>query len=77
MKEYIIYTKDNCHYCDKAKNLLNLKGAAFTDINITKKPEALKEMLEKSKGKKTFPQIFKEGLHIGGCDDLHAHFGIK
>ena len=48
------------------------KGAAFTEIDIEKKPEARAEMIQKAKGRSTVPQIFIGEKHVGGCDDLYA-----
>lgn len=71
MSEIIIYTKEVCPYCVRAKALLQRKGAKFTEIKIT--DEATKEeMLKKSGGRMTVPQIFINDIHIGGCDDLYA-----
>jgi glutaredoxin 3 len=68
----LIYTKTTCPFCVRAKALLTKKGAAFQEIEITDKPALRSEMIEKAKGRTTVPQIFINGRHIGGCDDLHA-----
>jgi len=68
----LIYTKTTCPFCVRAKALLTKKGAAFQEIEITDKPALRSEMIEKAKGRTTVPQIFINGQHIGGCDDLHA-----
>lgn len=68
----IVYSKDYCPYCVKAKNLLKKKGASFTEIDLSKHPEKLEEMLAKSGGRKTVPQIFIGDRHIGGFDDMAA-----
>ncbi|MDF2687593.1 MAG: glutaredoxin 3, partial [Microvirga sp.] len=60
-----------CPYCSAAKKLLTEKGAAFTEIDIEKKPEARAEMIQKAKGRSTVPQIFIGEKHVGGCDDLY------
>jgi glutaredoxin 3 len=71
MPEIIVYSKEICPYCVKAKNLLNRKGAAFKEIKIT--DDAIKdEMIKKSGGRMTVPQIFIDQFHVGGCDDLYA-----
>ncbi len=71
MSEIIVYSKEVCPYCVKAKNLLNRKGAAFKEIKIT--DDATKdEMIKKSGGRMTVPQIFIGDFHVGGCDDLYA-----
>jgi len=73
MAEIIIYTTPVCPYCVKAKDLLKRKGYSnYKEIDITKNTSSMKEMLEKSGGRKTVPQIFINGTHIGGCDDLYA-----
>ncbi len=72
MTEIIIYTKDYCPYCVKAKKLLEIKKQQFQEIDITNDPETAVKMVEKAGGRKTVPQIFINGQHIGGCDDLYA-----
>jgi len=68
-----MYTTDYCPYCVKAKELLKRKGYALSkEIDVTKSDELRAEMMEKSGGRKTVPQIFINGIHVGGCDDLHA-----
>lgn len=71
MSEIIIYTKEICPYCVKAKNLLQRKGAQFSEIKITD-DATREEMIKKSGGRMTVPQIFINGKHVGGCDDLYA-----
>jgi glutaredoxin 3 len=72
MANIIIYTKSMCPYCTKAKALLNSKKAKFTEIDITGKDDLRSEMITKANGRTSVPQIFINGEHIGGCDDLHA-----
>ena len=72
MAEIVIYTKPGCPYCASAIALLNKKDAAFTEIVASNDPEKKQEMIQKSGGKATFPQIFIDGKHVGGSDDLHA-----
>ena len=72
MPSITIYTKSWCPYCSAAKKLLTEKGAAFTEIDIEKKPEARSEMIQKANGRSTVPQIFIGEKHVGGCDDLYA-----
>ena len=69
-----LYTKDYCPYCVKAKNLLKQKGveARIREIDITHDAALQAEMLEKSGGRRTVPQIFIGDTHVGGCDDLYA-----
>lgn len=66
-----IYTKATCPFCHRAKALLQSKGAQFNEIAIDNDPKKREEMIERS-GRTTVPQIFIDGQHIGGCDDLHA-----
>ena len=73
MTEITIYTKDYCPYCVKAKNFLKQKGQNnIHEIDITHDEALQQEMVAKSGGRKTVPQIFIGGTHVGGCDDLIA-----
>ena len=72
MASVTIYTRDLCGYCARAKMLLGVKGVDFEEKNATATPEYRQEMIERSNGGMTFPQIFINGRHVGGCDDLHA-----
>ncbi|PJD96020.1 MAG: glutaredoxin 3 [Legionella sp.] len=72
MADIIIYTKGHCPYCHKAKALLTEKKQSFTEISLDTQPQLREEMIAKSNGRTTVPQIFINGQHIGGCDDLHA-----
>jgi glutaredoxin 3 len=67
----VIYSKSWCPYCTRAKALLRGKGAAFEDIDVEAQPDRRAEMIERS-GRRSVPQIFIDGRHIGGCDDLYA-----
>lgn len=67
-----LYTKDYCPYCTAAKNLLTQKGVGFTEIDLSVNPEKRDEMLKKSNGKTTVPQIFAGDMLIGGFDDMKA-----
>lgn len=67
-----IYTLPMCGYCHRAKALLTKKGAEFNEIDVTMTPGARAQMVERAGGLQTLPQIFIDGRHIGGCDDLHA-----
>ncbi|MBM3579784.1 MAG: glutaredoxin 3 [Alphaproteobacteria bacterium] len=71
MTDILVYSKDICPHCVKAKNLLNRKGAQFTEIKVTD-DQIKEEMIKKSGGRMTVPQIFIDDFHVGGCDDLHA-----
>jgi len=72
MPEITLYTKSWCSYCASAKRLVTQKGASFTEIDIEAKPEKRAEMIGKAGGRTTVLQIFTNGRHIGGSDDLYA-----
>ena len=72
MPKVEIYTKDFCPYCSRAKALLDVKGVEFEDYNISSGGPKRAEMLHRSNGGYTVPQIFIDGSHIGGCDDIFA-----
>ena len=72
MKNITVYTGPMCSYCDAAKRLLNKKNIPFKEINIALEEGKMEEMLKKSNGMKTIPQIFIENYHIGGYDELRA-----
>jgi glutaredoxin 3 len=67
-----IYTTPTCPYCVAAKRLLTQKGATFEEISVAGDPAGRRVMSERANGRTTVPQIFIDGRHIGGCDDLHA-----
>lgn len=71
MAEIIIYTKEVCPYCVRAKALLQRKNKTFTEIKVTD-DKIKEEMVAKSGGRMTVPQIFINDKSIGGCDDLYA-----
>ena len=70
MKNVTVYMGPMCAYCDATKRLLNKKNIPFKEINIALEEDKMSEMLEKSNGMKTIPQIFIENKHIGGYDEL-------
>ena len=72
MKNITVYTGPMCSYCDAAKRLLNKKNIPFKEIKIALEEGKMEEMLKKSNGMKTIPQIFIENFHIGGYDELRA-----
>jgi glutaredoxin 3 len=72
LADVVIYTKPGCPYCTAAKALLTKKGVDFTEIVASNDPEKKQEMIQKSGGRMTFPQVFVGEKHIGGSDDLHA-----
>ncbi len=67
-----IYTSQLCGYCTRAKMLLQEKGAGFKEIDVNLHPKARFEMTKRANGEYTVPQIFINGEHIGGCDELYA-----
>lgn len=71
MAKIVIYSKPGCPYCVRAMGLLSRKGASFENIVASQDPAIKAVMVEKSGGRTTFPQIFINDQHIGGCDDLH------
>ncbi len=72
MAKVEIYTKFLCPYCTRAKSLLASKGVAAEEYDITMGGAKRAEMLDRSGGRSTVPQIFIDGRHIGGSDDLAA-----
>ncbi len=74
MVNIVIYKTPVCPFCVKAKALLSKKGITqgIVEIDITKEDHLKDEMMEKSGGRKTVPQIFIDGKHVGGCDDLYT-----
>ena len=72
MADIEVYTANYCPYCSRAKDLLKKKGAIFKEIDITTDNTARDALVEKSGGRRTVPQIFIGGKHIGGFDDLAA-----
>lgn len=72
MKPVEIYTTPSCPYCHAAKRLLAKKGAAFSEIDVSRDSDLRMAMMQRAKGSRTVPQIFIGGAHVGGSDDLHA-----
>ncbi len=70
MKKITIYTGPLCNYCDAAKRLLQRNSLQFSEIDISSGPEVLNEMIKKSNGKRTIPQIFFDNIHIGGYVEI-------
>jgi glutaredoxin 3 len=71
MKTVEIYTTQTCPYCTAAKGLLKKKGVTYKEIDVGADPAIRMAMTERA-GRRSVPQIFIGGTHIGGCDDLHA-----
>ena len=72
MADVVIYTKPGCGYCHAAKALLDQKGVDYTEIVASSDPAKKQEMIQRSNGRMTFPQVFIDDKHIGGSDDLAA-----
>ena len=67
-----IYTKMTCGFCVRAKRLLDMKKAEYAEYSVDFGGAKKAEMVERSGGRMTVPQIFINGSHVGGCDDLMA-----
>lgn len=72
MKTVEIYTTPTCPYCVAAKRLLNAKGVGYAEIDVSRDPAIRQAMTERAGGRRSVPQIFIGGQHVGGSDDLHA-----
>lgn len=67
-----IYTKATCGFCHAAKRLLSAKGVSFAETDILQQPDKRALMIQRAGGRSTVPQVFIDGQHIGGFDDLSA-----
>jgi glutaredoxin 3 len=67
-----IYTKFTCPYCYRAKSLLQAKGVDYEEVEISMGGDLRAEMIRRAGGRMTVPQIFIDGAHVGGSDDLAA-----
>ena len=72
MAQITVYTRPLCGYCARAVSLLKQKGVDFKEIDAGYDAALRKEMVQRSHGANTFPQIFINDDHIGGCDDMMA-----
>ena len=70
MKPVVIYTTPICGFCHAAKRLLDGKGVTYEEIDVMRDSEKKQEMMQKA-GRHTVPQIFIDGTHVGGCDELY------
>lgn len=70
MAKVTIYTRAFCPYCSRAVALLKEKGVEMNEIDAGMDPKLREEMIQRSKGGRTFPQIFVGETHIGGCDEM-------
>jgi glutaredoxin 3 len=71
MRPVEIYTTPICPYCHAAKRLLQNKGVAYSEIDVSRDPSLRETMIRRAKGRRTVPQIFIGDTHVGGYDDLH------
>ena len=65
-----VYTRPWCGFCSRVKRLLNSKSIIFTEIDVGRNPELKQTMMERS-NRRTFPQVFLNGKHIGDCMELY------
>ena len=72
MKNVTVYMGPMCAFCDAAKRLLTKKNIPYKEINIAIEEGKMHEMLSKSNGKRTIPQIFFDNHHVGGYEELRA-----
>ncbi|CUS55748.1 MULTISPECIES: glutaredoxin 3 [unclassified Hyphomonas] len=72
MADVTIYTRQFCPYCTRAVSLLKSKNVNFNEIDAGMDAQKKAEMVERSGGGRTFPQIFIGDKHVGGCDDMMA-----
>lgn len=72
MADVEIYTRMMCGYCAAAKRLLDKKGVPYVEHDASFSTELRQEMIAKANGRSTFPQVFIDGRHVGGSDELHA-----
>jgi glutaredoxin 3 len=70
--EVIVYTRDYCYYCVRAKALLDRRGIAYREVDVTGDRETRAWLVDASGGRRRLPQIFIGGQPIGGCDELMA-----
>ena len=72
MAKVEIYTTQFCPYCHRAKRLLQERGASYTEIDVMMDGAKRKEMIDRAGGRRSVPQIFINGHHVGGSDELYA-----
>ena len=72
MAQVEIYSSPFCGFCHAAKRLLTQKGVDFAEVDVIAEPDRRAEMVQRADGRTTVPQIFIDGVHVGGCDDLYA-----
>jgi len=72
MADVVIYSSSFCPFCYRAKSLLKQKGASYREISVDMNPSVRREMSQKAGGATSVPQIWINGTHVGGSDELHA-----
>lgn len=72
MADIEIFTTQVCPYCVRAKRLFDKKGVSYREIDVSTDADLRESMMARAGGRRTVPQIFIDGEHIGGCDDLYA-----
>ena len=72
MAKVEIYTTPTCPYCKAAKALLTRKGVSYQETDVSRDPQIRVAMTQRAGGRRTVPQIFIDGQHVGGSDDLAA-----
>lgn len=72
MAQVEIYTTPLCGYCHAAKRMLTGKGVSFAETDVSRTPDLRRAMTERAGGRRSVPQIFIDGTHVGGFDDLAA-----
>ena len=72
MKNILIYTGPSCNFCDAAKRLLERNKLKFSEVDVSSGENIRDEMIKKSNGHRTIPQIFFGDHHVGGYTELRA-----
>ena len=71
MAKVEVYSSMFCGFCHRAKQLLKQRGIAFTEIDVGGDDKRRAEMIQRANGRRTVPQIFIDGRHVGGCEELY------
>ena len=72
MSRIEVYSSQWCPFCSRAKALLKRKGVDYEEIDVDRDPNLRQRMMQRAGGRRTVPQIFVDGRHVGGSDDLAA-----